>query len=160
MFFSFLAHAELPQHDVLEDKKEVWMIPVIQIHHTLFLDGRHQSSFLQSRMNPYASSKNTDRMIELRDAYPGYKIRIYRSELRKGKLKLDGLTELDYQYSPSQEGWRAFVFELKIPDFLLSGVQESLSKNSQANVSVSILRNDKFEEVTPEIDYELNTINY
>lgn len=160
MSFAGNSYAGLPEHDVFEDKKEVWFIPTLLIQNYFFysLQGRTPGT-VETRIEPYAEASNRKKEKELQQAYPNFRIRSYAMNLGDVFFTFVDAPVSSVSYSPSMGGWWATSYK-QVPSHRVQEVADILKNAPGVKVTTSIYRNDHFVEIEPEVEYQFESMTY
>lgn len=155
---SFAAQTD---HDVIEEKKEVWFIPAVRVENALmaFSSGNYPAT-VTTTIDPYSAHKNKVAMDELAEQYPGYRIRMYALRLGSVKFRFVQAPEDSVSLSTSLGGsWQAKSYK-KIQQEDVPEIHKFLKKDPGVDVEVIYTKSDRSIFVTPEIEYTFTAKYY
>jgi hypothetical protein len=155
------AHAGLPEHEVISDKKEVWFLPTIKIENWFWYDiTKKDNGEVRTQITPYNSEANKLKMADLESAYPGYKIKMYAINIRAIDFKFVQAPDYAFSFFPIFGGdwWASSSKQVLRED--IPQVQRVLENQPGMTVTVTVYKGDQIVGAVPEVEYKFFLMSY
>lgn len=155
------AHAGLPEHEVITDKREVWFLPTIKIENWFWYDiTKKNNGEVRTNITPYDAEANKLKMSDLAAAYPGYKIKMYAINIRSIDFKFVEAPDYAFSFFPMLGGnWSAYSNKQVLREHI-SQVQGELENQPGVIVKVTVYKGDQITSAIPEVEYKFFLMSY
>lgn len=159
--FTGKALASIPEHEVREDKKEVWFMATLSVENWLFYDiTTRDPGQVKTHIEPWKAKANEIHKKELEAMYPGYQVKAYFMNIRDIIFEFVEAEPDAYDFMDSLgSGWWAVSYK-NVPRNRLNLLKTSLAQGPGLSVTVSLYKGDTIVKATPDIEYKFNLCDY
>ncbi len=154
---SFSLYAQSTRYDVLDETREVWVYPTVEVKIDLIFSTHGVDHFIQAELSPYTSKRNTTNLEKLEILYPDYTVRLYPVVLKHGSIDFTGKDTIKFEVEDIQ----ASIKLTKIPFNSKEEILDQIYNNNDLlNIKIKNIKEVQGKDYSPNLDISISTFNY